>query len=220
MFRRSRPHLVVEQLEDRQLLSLSATAWTNIGPAPVLGGPYTASGRVNVAVPDPGNPAVMYVGTPGGGIWMTSDWTDNTPMWTAVTDDQPSLAIPQHGLTLFPASGTNPALLYAATNGPNGAILKTTTTGGVTTWGPTQAPSQFPNAIFGAIVVSPTDPNTLYVAVAGDDGAGTTTGGVWQSTDGGQTFTNLTPAGLGAVFATDLVVDPNDPTVLYTGVVK
>jgi uncharacterized repeat protein (TIGR01451 family) len=226
MFRRirtrpsRRTRLGVEQLEDRQLLSLSATVWSNIGPAPILGGPYTASGRVNVAVPDPGNPNVMYIGTPGGGVWMTSDWNDNPPTWTPLTDDQPSLQIPQHGLTLFPAGGGQPALLYAATNGPNGGILKTTTTGGVTTWGPTQTTSQFPNALFGAVVVSPTDSNTLYVAVSGDDGAGTTTGGVWCSSDGGQTFTNLTPASFGAVFATDLVVDPNDPTVLYTGLVK
>jgi uncharacterized repeat protein (TIGR01451 family) len=218
LFRRTR--LAVEQLEDRQLLSLSATAWTNLGPAPILGGPYTASGRVNVAVPDPGNPNVMYVGTPSGGIWMTNDWNDSPPTWTPVTDDQASLSIPQHGLTLFPARGGNPALLYAATNGPTGGMLKTTTTGGATTWGPTQTTSQFPDALFGAIAVSPTSSNTLYVAVSGDDGAGTTTGGLWQSTDGGQTFTNLTPASFGTVFATDVVIDPNDPTVLYTGLVN
>ena len=118
--RRSRPG--VELLEGRRLLSLSTTTWTGIGPGPIMGTSYPASGRVNVAVPDPKNSDVMYVGTPGGGVWMTDDWTDTTPTWTPLTETQASLAIPQHGLALFPAGGGNPAILYAEASGPGGAI--------------------------------------------------------------------------------------------------
>jgi uncharacterized repeat protein (TIGR01451 family) len=215
---RPRVRPAIEQLEDRRLLSLSPTTWTGIGPGPILGSPYTASGRVNVAVPDPNNPNVMFVGTPDGGIWRTDNWTDTTPTWTPLTDAQSSLAIPQHGLALFPGSGSNPATLYAEASGPNGVILKTTDGGH--TWAPSQAASSFTDAIFSAIALSPTDPQTLYVAVSGDDGAGTTVGGLYRSTDGGQTFANLSVTQIGGAFATDVVVDPNDPTILYVGVVN
>jgi uncharacterized repeat protein (TIGR01451 family) len=198
-----------------------AGGWTSLGPDTVLGGPYPAGGRINVAVPDPADPNVLFVGAPRGGVWITHDWKDASPTWTPLTDGQPSIAIPEHGLTLLPGSNGSAPILYAAANGPDGGILKLTSPDGGTTWNVTRTTTQFADAQFGAIVVSPADPtgNTVYVAVSGDDGAGTTTGGVWQSTDGGKTFTNLTPSAFGAVFASDLAIDPNDPTVLYTGLV-
>jgi uncharacterized repeat protein (TIGR01451 family) len=203
------------------LFALSALSWTGLGPATISGGPYLASGRVNVAVADPQDPNVMFVGTPQGGVWVTHDWTDATPPWTPLTDGQPSIAIAEHGLTLFPGHGGGAPTLYAAANGPDGGVIKLTSPDGGATWDATRTTSQFADALFGAVVVSPADPTgkTLYVAVSGGDGAGTAVGGVWQSTDGGQTFTNLTPAGFGSVLATDLAIDPTDPTVLYAGLV-
>lgn len=220
--RRSQFRPCVEGLERRDLFAVSALSWTGLGPATVSGGPYLASGRVNVAVADPADPNVMFVGTPRGGVWVTHDWTDATPTWTPLTDGQPSIAIAEHGLTLFPGRAGSAPVLYAAADGPEGGVIKLTSPDGGATWNATRATSQFADALFGAVVVSPADPTgkTVYVAVSGDDGAGTTTGGVWQSTDGGQTFTNLTPAAFGAVSATDLAIDPNDPTVLYTGLVN
>jgi len=56
-----------------------------------------------------------------------------------------------------------------------------------------------------AIAVDPVDPSTLYVS--GHRGAG---GGVWKSTDGGQTIDQLLVAELAP-----LLVDPASPAVLY-----
>jgi uncharacterized repeat protein (TIGR01451 family) len=222
-----RPFL--ESLEDRLVLSLSPTTWAALGPAPILGGPYPASGRINVAVPDPSNPNVMYVGADksadfrgGGGIWKTTNWLAPTPTWTPLIDTMPSTDVYVHGLTIAP---TNPSVLYAAANGPDGGILQTTDAGAH--WTLITTPTQFPTTSFGAIVVSPADPNTVFAAVAGDPD-GNTAGGVWQltfnPTTGTWTTTNITPesgaGSLGPVFVSDLVVDPADANVLYAGVVR
>jgi photosystem II stability/assembly factor-like uncharacterized protein len=59
-----------------------------------------------------------------------------------------------------------------------------------------------------ALVIRPDDPNTMY--------AGTVGGGVWKTTDGGQTWTPLTDLlpsiGIGA-----LAMDPQSPDTLYAG---
>ena len=59
-----------------------------------------------------------------------------------------------------------------------------------------------------SIAVHPTDPNTVYLGTAG--------GGVWKTTDGGQTWTPLTDSqaslAIGAV-----AIDPNNPNTLYAG---
>jgi photosystem II stability/assembly factor-like uncharacterized protein len=59
-----------------------------------------------------------------------------------------------------------------------------------------------------AIAVHPTDPNTVYL--------GTAAGGVWKTTDGGQTWTQLTDSqaslAIGAV-----AIDPNNPNTIFVG---
>jgi photosystem II stability/assembly factor-like uncharacterized protein len=58
-----------------------------------------------------------------------------------------------------------------------------------------------------ALVMDPTNPNTIYVAAAG--------GGVWMTGDGGSTWTPLTDQ-LSSLASGALVIDPNNPgTVLY-----
>src|SRR5579863_2968307 len=45
-------------------------------------GPYRA-GRVTAVAGVPGNPAVYYIGTPGGGVWKT---TDGGVVWKPIFD--------------------------------------------------------------------------------------------------------------------------------------
>ena len=58
------------------------------------------------------------------------------------------------------------------------------------------------------ILPHPTDPNTIYIAAAG--------GGVWKTTDGGNTWVPLTD-GLPVLTSGALAFDPTDPNVIYYG---
>jgi photosystem II stability/assembly factor-like uncharacterized protein len=184
------------------------------------------SGRIDVAVANPTNPNIVYVGgaagsspNGGGGIWMTRDFLTHSdpqgPTWVPLIDNMPSLSIFAKSLTISPS---NPNILYAAAQGPDGCILKTTN-GGLT-W-TALAQSQFANAEFGAIVVNPTNPNIVYVAVRDNLPDTSVPGGqgVFESTDSGATWTNITAHSIGAGDATDLVIDPTGQ-VLYTGIIS
>ena len=62
------------------------------------------SGRVDIAVSDPTDANVMYVGGQGG-VWKTSNYltTDGAgPTWIPLTDDFPSFDISGKSLAMFP----------------------------------------------------------------------------------------------------------------------
>ncbi len=83
------------------------------------------------------------------------------------------------------------------------------------TWtaaGPQPAAAYYGSIVYSgratSIAVNPTDPNTAYLGTAG--------GGVWKTTDGGQTWNPLTDSqaslAIGAV-----AVDPNNPSTVFAG---
>src|SRR5262249_54619659 len=139
----------------------------------------------------------------------------NGPTWTPLTDNMPSLSIFAKSLTISPSQ---PNVLYAAAQGPDGCILKTTDGG--RHW-KALAEKQFANADFGAIVVSPADPKVVYVAVRGSLPNTALPGGVgvYESTNGGATWKNITAAGIAGGGATDLVIGPTGQ-VLYAGIIS
>ncbi|MDQ3014202.1 MAG: hypothetical protein M3X11_26285, partial [Acidobacteriota bacterium] len=170
----------------------------------------------------------VYLGAAQGGIWRT---TDNGATWTPLTDNQPSLAIGD--IAIDP---NNPNVIWAGTgegsptSGANyyGAGLLKSNDGG-NTWqvivGPnsTIAPIQpvFINTGVLKIEIDPTNSNTVYVTTS--VGKFTTAAsspfvnaplgqrGLWKTSDGGQTWTNLsvTQDG-GRISATDVFTDPLD----------
>jgi len=69
------------------------------------------------------------------------------------------------------------------------------------------------------VVIHPTDPNIVYVAAQGHLWAHEGQMGVFKTTDGGENWTKLA-GGLpddGVTGASDIVMDPTDPNVLYSG---
>jgi hypothetical protein len=90
--------------------------WTPLGPAGLLNAPANGlstvvSGRVDVAVSDPRDANVMYIGAGdgggngGGGVWKTTNYltTDPAgPTWVPLTDEFPSFSIFGKGLALYP----------------------------------------------------------------------------------------------------------------------
>jgi photosystem II stability/assembly factor-like uncharacterized protein len=194
-------------------------SWRPLGPAPIFNGTTVVSGRIDIAVSHPTDANVMYVGG-NGGVWKTMNYltTDaRGPTWVPLTDDFPSMDISGKTLAMYPS---NPNILYAAAAGPNGGILKTIDGGAHWEY---LFSDLFSAALFGALVIHPTDSNTIFVAVQGAAPGGTpVAGGVYRLhfTNPRSTWMNLTSEVAPGSVATDVVIDPSNPLVLYAGLVK
>jgi photosystem II stability/assembly factor-like uncharacterized protein len=174
-------------------------------------GPAVAGGRVAAVVGVPGDPSVMYVGAAGGGVWKTTDGGIN---WRAIWDNMPTASIgsialaPQNPNWVWVGTGEgNPrndvldgrGIYFSSDGGANWKRMGLETTG------------QIP-----VVIVSPADANTIYAASLGHVWAANADRGVFRSTDGGKSwqkvlFVNDTTG------ASDLVMDPRNPKVLYAG---
>lgn len=198
-------------------------AWSSVGPDPILaidrtGNAYvTYSGRIGAEIILPGGRRIL--GGAAGGIWT---WDQHSYTWTPRTDDMGSLAI---GALAYAPS--NPDIIYAGTGegalsgdsyAGNG-VLKSTDGG--YHWYPVSG-NQLIGVSTSKIVVDPTDENHLYAAVLrGRGGAQRVTRptkrtyGVYESTDGGSTWSLKKGFNDPLQGATDLVMDPQNPQILY-----
>ena len=174
-----------------------------------LEGPENIGGRINCVAVDPDNPNVIYVGNASGGIFKT---TDGGTSWSPVFDDQPYLAI--GAITIDP---NNSQVIWAGTGDLNisgypfiGDGVYKSTDGGIT-WinmGLTET------RIISKIIIDPSNSDIVYASTMGIPFETTTDRGLYKSTDGGTTWTNILYVDDDAGII-DMVMDPNDPQVLY-----
>jgi hypothetical protein len=220
-----------ELLESRVLLStsipLSETNWTFMGPAPLDWGASSfglVSGRILDIATHPGQPGTWYIATASGGVWKTVNAGSS---WTPLTDSQPVNFM--GSVALAPS---NPDIVYAGTGeatwGPSKkalrrdniyygrGVLKSTDAG--STW-TLLGNSEFHRRAIGKIVVDPTNPNTVYLAVGAQPQNGLPGNtGIWKSTNGGTTWTNTTTSISTTAAFSDVVMDPTSPNTLYAAV--
>jgi photosystem II stability/assembly factor-like uncharacterized protein len=183
---------------------LSGLEWRSIGPF--------RAGRVT-AVAGAADPNTYYFGTPGGGVWKT---TDGGQVWHPIFDQERVASI---GAVAVAPSDSN--VLYVGTGEQTrgNGVYRSTDAG--TTWknvGLEDVP------FIQAIIVDPGNPD---VAVAGGNSVGfgllwrplpatakTVNRGIFKTVDGGKTWTKVFSAedSLGVV---DLCSDPADPRTLY-----
>ena len=204
-------------------IAASTTAWTPIGPQPTLPMPNnqftgypTDAGRVTALAVDPRDPSgnTIYLGAAEGGLWKTAD---GGTTWTPLTDFQPSLAV--GSIALDPSA--NPTAIYIGTGEENhsdsyyGAGVLKSTDGG-TTWTqdvtfsqPGVASPTASGPYIGALAVDPANSQILLAAV---EHTASVTGGIWRSTDGGNSWAlALSASGDG----TDVVFDLASPGTAY-----
>ncbi len=198
--------------------SLSTTQWTLIGPEPTVT-PFAfnpVSGRVTALAVDPANPDVVYLGAAEGGVWET---TDGGTTWTPLTDNQPSLAVGSIALDPTTCTSTGCGTIYVGTgegedfafdNYYGAGILKSTDGGA--TWtqygtgfaGPTGPTSpQCGGASIGSLAVDPTNTQILLAGVFDTFCNQPSASGIYRSTDGGATWTNVLPGDAGEVVMFD-----------------
>jgi subtilisin-like proprotein convertase family protein len=225
------PHrLHLLRLEDRlapsNSIPLSTVSWTPIGPAPINSGTapgnLSSSGRTSAVFAHPTDANILYVGAASGGVWKTTNATAANPTWTPLTDNQAVLTTGD--IALAPS---DPNIVYVATGEPNNSgdsyygrgVLKSTDGGA--TWTQFNNGGVFDRHTMSRVVVHPTDPNIVFVAVQGSGVNGLSGNtGVYRSTNGGTNWTNITSASIGTSTAayTDFEIDPTNQQVGYCAV--
>lgn len=183
--------------------SNAVASWVPLGPTnvPTNGLSYASSGigRVNCVRVDPANSSILWVGTPGGGLWKSINAGTS---WTSNTD-----ALSTLGIADIAIDPTNSNIMYVATGDADGGdtysigILKSIDAG--VTWnttGLTYVTSSYRKVA--RLLINPTDPTIILAA---------TNLGVYKSTNAGTSFSAVIASG---VFY-DMEFKPGDPNTVY-----
>ncbi len=221
--------------------------WTALGPTVALypallgrtGAAYVASGRISALAISPVCTTVrcrLYVGAAGGGVWRTDKALSNTPAWTQITDD--SFSTNAIGTITIDPSDRTGNTLWVGTGEPNASgdsgagqgIYKSIDGGD--SWSFVAGSTFAINRSISNIAIDPSSPNTIYVGttrgVRGVSAVGGATGnppagtgqpvGLYKSTDGGLTFTEVfDPASITGFSegVNAVALDPSNPKVVY-----
>jgi photosystem II stability/assembly factor-like uncharacterized protein len=183
---------------------LSASAWTQLGPAPINNG---SAGRVSAVAVDPTDPNTIYIGGAQGGVWKT---TDGGASWTPLTDDQCSLAM--GSIAIDPV---DPDIVYAGTGELHfsadsyyGCGVLRSTDGGLTwarlgeaAFASSTGGARISRIIVDAASAGSTTSTSVYAA---------SSTGLWVSRDSGLSWTRTLPGVI-----SDLQVDAAGPAILY-----
>ncbi len=178
-------------------------SFRNIGPA-------SMGGRVDDLAVLESNPAVFYVGTATGGLWKT---TNMGTTWEVLFDDLDDavsigdIAIAKDDANLvWVGTGEN----NNRQSGSWGNGVYKSTDGGKT-W---KHMGLRDSKHIARIIVDPVDHDVVYVAALGSLWGAGKERGVFKSTDGGLTWTNVLFVDVDTG-ATELVQDPSNNKVLY-----
>lgn len=160
--------------------------WKPLGPFDAINDELL--GRVNCIEVDPRNPDIIFLGTPNGGIWKT---TNGGVAWTPIFDDQMTLSIsdiaidPQNSSTVYAA--TSDGFGYALTDLPfwggtySIGVLKSLDGG--TNWTVTGLNwTVEDNITIRRLVVDPTNNNILLAA---------TSNGLFRTNDAGVSWKKI-----------------------------
>lgn len=172
-------------------------------------GPAIHSGRIGDFAVNPHNPAEYYVAVASGGVWKT---TNAGTTYQPIFDGQGSYSI--GCVTIDP---TNPNVVWVGTGENNnqrsvayGDGVYKSEDGGKTWKNKGLKTSEH----IANIVVSPTNPNIVYVAAYGPVWSDGGERGVYKSSDGGESWTCIKSVSA-YTGCNNLVMDPRDPKVLY-----
>jgi photosystem II stability/assembly factor-like uncharacterized protein len=171
-------------------------------------GPFRG-GRSAAVAGVPGKPMVAYQGAAGGGVWKTEDGGSN---WRNITD-----GFFGGSVGAVEVSSSDPNTIYVGGgevtvrgNVSHGYGIWKTIDGGKT-W---EHKGMEDSRRIPRIRIDSKDPNIVYAAVLGHLFGPNQERGVYKSTDGGDTWKRTLFVNE-EVGACDLIIDPNNPRILY-----
>lgn len=167
--------------------------------------------RISAVAGVPGHPSVYYAGAASGGIFKT---TDGGTRWEPVFDDQDALSI--GWIAIAPS---DPNVVWVGTGEPNirshisvgKGVYRSTDAGRTWTFLGLENTGRVSR-----IQVDPRDPDVAYVAALGHAYGPQRERGVFRTRDGGETWEHVLFVNEDTG-ASDLVMDPNNPRILFAG---
>ncbi|MBT8266927.1 MAG: hypothetical protein KJP20_10320 [Bacteroidia bacterium] len=172
-------------------------------------GPALMSGRINDMETHPTNARVIYAGTAGGGVWKSNDaGTTFNPIFDDYCQSIGAVELDPNDPdnTIYVGTGET----WTRNSVSIGDGLYRSKDGG-SNW--TKLGFEKSERIAN-IIVNPKNSNEIYVGVLGALWSDSDERGVYKSSDGGATWNKLLYINEGTGCA-DLVMDPNDPNILY-----
>ncbi len=171
-------------------------------------GPAAMGGRIDDFAVVESNPDIIYVGTASGGVFKT---INGGTTWEPVFDDQPVSTIGD--VTVAPS---DPSIVWVGSGEANNrqssswgnGVYRSTDAG--KTW---KHMGLDATMHIGRIVISPSDPNTVYVAAGGNLWGPSKDRGVYKTTDGGKTWNNVLFVNEDTG-ASDIAMNPDSPGTL------
>ncbi len=175
-------------------------------------GPYRG-GRVAAVAGVIGDPLTYYMGATGGGVWKT---TNAGATWANVSDADFNVGT----IGAIAVAPSDPNVVYVGAG--ESPIRGVTTSHGDGVYVSTDAGAHWRHVgldatrQISALVVHPSDPDTAWVAAQGNPWGPNDERGVFKTDDGGETWRHVlaVDADTGA---SDLVMDPANPRILYAG---
>ncbi|MGE5760264.1 MAG: VPS10 domain-containing protein, partial [Gemmatimonadota bacterium] len=167
--------------------------------------------RVTSVAGVPGDPGTYYAGAASGGLWKT---VDGGVHWEPMFDDQPVSSI--GALAVAPS---DPNVVWAGTGEP---FIRSNISIGWGVYKSTDAGKHWTKmgldstGRISRIVVHPTNPDIVYVAALGHLYGPQQERGIYRTTDGGKTWERVLFVN-DSTGASDLVMDPNNPRILFAG---
>jgi photosystem II stability/assembly factor-like uncharacterized protein len=211
---------------------ISATAaWTPQGPGPATDGQAEnvvpnneVVGAIHTVLAHPTDPKILYIGAVNGGVWRTKNAQSQNPNWKPLTDamatssigalerdpTDPTASTLWAGVGKFSSFGRLGGNRVGLYKSPDAGDSWTAVTGGGTLLG---------KNISG---LAPRG-NTIVISVDTADAFTFGNIGIWRSTDGGASFTQIAvgngaATGLPGGVTFDLAGDPTDSHKLFTSV--
>ncbi|MDI9309210.1 MAG: T9SS type A sorting domain-containing protein [Limnohabitans sp.] len=175
------------QKEDAKSLSVTSrninvANWSLVGPSNLPNSSidfYPGMGRLNSIAFSGTNTNVLYVGSPGGGVWKS---IDGGTTWTPKTDNLPNL-----GVSDIEIDPNNANIIYFATGdwdgGANRSIGVYKSTNGGDTWNATGLVATLTSSeSISKLLIDSSNSNNIFA---------TTKSNIKKSTDGGVTWNNV-----------------------------